>query len=54
MLEANEMKVLRKIRVVGITKMDRIRNQQIRKPCGIQPINESLERRRRQWNGTSM
>ena len=42
MLEANEMKVLRKI--VGKTKIDRIRSQQIRESCGIQPINEWMER----------
>ena len=45
MLEENEMKVLRKI--VGNTKIDTIRNKQIREPCGIQPINEYTERRRR-------
>ena len=38
MLEANEMKVVRKI--VGKTKIDRLRSQQIRESCGIQPINE--------------
>jgi hypothetical protein len=38
------MKVLRKI--VGKTKIDTIRNQQIREFCGIQPINEWMERRR--------
>ena len=47
MLEANEMKVPRKI--VGKTKIDRIRSQQIRGSCGIQPINEWVERRRREW-----
>ena len=36
MLEANEIKVLRKI--VGKTKIDRIRNQQITESSGIQPI----------------
>ena len=38
MLEANEMKVLRKI--VDKTKIDRIRSEQIRESCIIQPINE--------------
>ena len=38
MLEENEMKVLRKI--VDKTKIDRVRGQQIREPCGIQPINK--------------
>ena len=47
MLEANEMKVLRKSWQNNI----RIRSQEIRKFCGIQPINEWAEtRRRRQWN----
>ena len=36
MLEANEMEVLRKI--VGKTKMDRIRSQQIREFCGNQLV----------------
>ena len=45
MLEANEMKVLRKI--VGKTKIDRIRSQQIRESYSIQPISEWVERRRR-------
>ena len=45
-LEANEMNVLRKI--VGKTKVDRIRSQQIRESSGIQPINEWAERRRKE------
>ena len=45
MLEANGMKVLRKI--VGKTKIDRIKSQEIRESCGIQPINEWVQRRRR-------
>ena len=47
MLGANEMKALRKI--VGKTKLDRIRNQQIRESCCIQAINERAEGRRREW-----
>ena len=47
MLEANEMKVPRKIDCK--TKIDRIRSQQIRESCGVQPINEWVERRRREW-----
>ena len=38
--------VLRKI--VGKTKIDTIRSQQIRESYGIQPINEWVERRRRE------
>ena len=45
MLEANEMKVLRKI--IYKTKIDGIRSQQIRISCSIQPINEWMVRRRR-------
>ena len=36
------MKVLRKI--VGKTKIDRIKSQQIREFCGIQSINERVEK----------
>ena len=43
MLEANQIKVLRKI--VGKIKINRIRSKQIRKSCCIQPINEWVERR---------
>ena len=39
------MKVRRKI--VGITKIDRISSQQIRKFCGILSINEWVQRRRK-------
>jgi hypothetical protein len=37
------MKVLRK------TKKDRIRSQQFRESCGIQPNYEWVERRRIEW-----
>jgi hypothetical protein len=40
------MKPLRKI--VGKTKIDRIRSKQIRESCGFQTINEWVERRRRE------
>ena len=43
------MKGLRKI--VGKTKVDRIRSQQIRESYGIQRISEWMERRRRrEWD----
>jgi hypothetical protein len=42
------MKLLRKR--VHKTKIDRIRSQQIRESCGIQPVNEWAERRRREWD----
>ena len=45
MLEANEMKLLRK--TVSKTKIDRIKSQKIRESCGIRPINAWVERRRR-------
>jgi hypothetical protein len=41
------MKVITKI--VGKTKLGRIRSQQIRESSGIQPINEWAERRSRGW-----
>ena len=41
------MKVLRKIVVKRKTRM---RSQQIRKPCGVEPINEWVEGRRREWD----
>ena len=48
MLEANEMKVLK--RIVGKTQIDKIRSKQIREPCGIETIIEWVEIRR-QWDG---
>ena len=33
-----------------MTEQKYIRNQQIRESCGIQPINEWVERRRRKWD----
>ena len=48
MLEANEIKLLRKI--VGKTKIGTIRSQKIRESCGIQSINKWVERRRREWD----
>ena len=47
-LEANEMNVPRNIG--GKTKIGRTRSQQIRESCGIQPINEWVERKRREWD----
>ena len=54
MLEANEMKVLKKI--VDKTNVDKIRSQHIRGSCGIQHINEQVERKKerkkekREWD----
>ena len=42
------MKVLRKI--AGKTEIDRIRSQQISESCGIQPIGEYVETRKREWD----
>ena len=41
------MNVLTK--VVCKTKVYRIRSQQMRESCGMQPTNEWVERRRRDW-----
>ena len=49
MLAGSVMKVIRKI--VGKTKIDRIRSQQIRESCGIQPINDGWKE---EENGTYM
>ena len=38
-----------KIKVVGKTKIDRIKSQQIRKSYAIQPTHECVERRR-EWD----
>ena len=48
MSEAIQIKVLRKL--VGKTKIVRIRSQQIRESCNIQTINEFVERRRKKWS----
>ena len=42
------MKVQRKI--VEKTKIGRMRSKQITESCSIQPINEWVERRRREWD----
>ena len=47
MLETKETKQLRKI--VGKTKIDKIRSQQIKKSYSIQPLDERMERRRK-WD----
>ena len=52
MLEADEMKILRKI--VGKTKIDRIRSQQIRESCCIQPVNGWKEEEEEEENGANM
>ena len=48
MLKANEMKVPRKM--AGKTKIYKIKIQQIRESCGIQPFSEWMERRIREWD----
>ena len=48
MLEANEMIVIR--RVVGKTKIDKIRSQQIRECCGIEIMSGLIGE---EWNGTN-
>ena len=55
MLQANEMKILRKI--VDKTKIDRITSQQISESCCIQPINDWVkeeEEEEEEENGTNM
>ena len=48
MLEANENKLLRIL--VCKTKINRIGSQKIRESRGIQPNNEWMERRRKEWD----
>jgi hypothetical protein len=43
-LETVERNTLRKI--VGKTRLDYVRNQDIREQCGIQPIGERVNKRR--------
>jgi hypothetical protein len=51
MLEANEMKVLKKI--ADKTKIDRIRSQQIRESCGIHLLMSGWKEEEEE-NGTNM
>ena len=48
MLETTEMNILRKI--VGKTRRDRVRNENIRQQLEIEKIGEWVERRRNEWN----
>ena len=51
MLETNEITVIREI--VGKTKIYRIRSQQIRESCGIQPNNEWWKEEEEEEIGTN-
>ena len=48
MLKVTEMNVLRKIE--GMDKWGRVSNAEIRETCGIQPVEEWVCRRRKEWN----
>ncbi|XP_063904758.1 uncharacterized protein LOC135123812 [Zophobas morio] len=48
-IQSMEMKFLR--RVMGITKMDRIRNVEVRKELDIEPIVNKIERNQLRWYG---
>jgi hypothetical protein len=43
-IQATEMKFLR--RVKGITKLDRVRNEDVRKELGIRAINDKIKRKK--------
>ena len=36
--------------MIVLRKIDKIRRQQIRESCGVQTINEEVERRRKEWD----
>ena len=48
MLETTEMKILRKI--AGKTMLDRERNENIRRTCGTEDVNQWLLGRKNEWN----
>ncbi|XP_023310553.1 uncharacterized protein LOC111691870 [Anoplophora glabripennis] len=48
-IQATEMKYLRRVR--GVTKMDRMRSEQIRKDLGVQSVLEFIEQRQLSWWG---
>ena len=47
-LETTEMKTLR--RIMNKTRLDKIRNRDIREKCEIQNIGDWVQRRRIEWN----
>ena len=47
-LETSEMKTLR--RIMNKTRLDKIRNRDIREKCEIQNIGDWVQRRRIEWN----
>ena len=48
-LQAAEMKVLRTIR--GVTRMDRLRNDQIRSDLSVKPLLKEIEEKKLRWYG---
>ena len=48
-IQAAEMKVLRTIR--GVTRMDRLRNDQIRSDLSVKPLLKEIEERKLRWYG---
>lgn len=48
-IQASEMKYLRGI--MGITKRDRIRNEEIRKELEVDPVKKTIERQQLRWFG---
>jgi hypothetical protein len=46
-MQATEMKFLR--RVEGITKLDRVRNEDVRKEFGIYAMNDKIKQKRTEW-----
>ena len=47
LLETTEMKTLR--RIMNVTRLDRMKSEDIRKKCGIQKLGEWIKKRRTEW-----
>ena len=46
-LQAAEMRVLRKI--AGVSRLDHVRNEMVRKRPGLEPVLKKVDRRRECW-----
>jgi hypothetical protein len=46
-IQATEIKFLRHVK--GITKLDRVRNEEVRKELGIYAMNDKIKQKRTDW-----